>query len=91
MRGKGISTWEVSSLEKGTLLLRKDFSFRTQKRIVEFIQAVLELSREFLINPLMTIRFPNLRLEIEVGERDKERGEIFAMAIEDIYFKLESH
>lgn len=89
---KGLEGWKVteSSAEEKLISLQRTFSFRTHKKVVEFLQATLELSKEFLLNPTITVHFPKVTVLISLPIKERERGEIFAMAVEDIYFKLTS-
>ena len=82
-------TWS-EEIAEGELSLRRSYVFRSQKRLLDFVRSLLEMSNEFLVNPVMEIRFPKISVTLSAPERERDRLSIFAMAIEELSERLNS-
>jgi len=87
---KELVNWEI--IDNGDeLVLRKSFIFRGQRKLIEFLKALLELSNEFLVNPKVEISYPKVTISLHGPSKERERLKIFAMAIDDTYEKFSGY
>ncbi len=85
-----LANWEI--IDNGEdLIFKKSFIFRGQRKLIEFIKALLELSNEFIVNPRIEIFYPKVITSLQGPSKERDRLSIFAMAIDDTYEKFSGY